>query len=134
MITKFATIYMSATGSAFFGAASDITNILKRHLLSTVAVWWIPNLVVSVWTLLMTVLYGVAVAFFVLRSSVYQLADDRLKLILYIAIGVQIYLVLQIVGFFMSTIVNVVDALYIGFALDKDQGETRSSEMHQVFA
>lgn len=119
-LTKFTTIYMAGSGQGFFEAAMETSRLLRRNMLSTVTVWWVPNAVLSLWTLFLTALWLLACVAIVIGSDEWQSGDDNVQGVLILTLVLQGLLAFGILRFFMMTATNVVDALYIAFALDKD--------------
>ena len=98
----------------------DTSRLLQRNILSTVSVWWMPTVVPLFWIVLLTSIWATACNTIVCKSDLWQSGDKYVQVWLVIAQVLQGLLAFGTLRFFMMSTSNVVDALYIAFALDKD--------------
>lgn len=115
-------------------AAKDTYSILTENLMSTVGVWWFPKLVLQVWALVIG--GGWAVANWFVQTGWAKaegLTENELTAVKVTAV-LQGLLTLAIISFFARVVYNVVEALYICYALDKDGQTVVSQEVHDVYA
>jgi hypothetical protein len=126
-LTKFTTNFAAITGESFCASAIMTWNLLKRNLLSTVLVEVISDKVLAVVMVALTLVYGVILyAILSLTASL----DHSTKMIATISSSVMLLLVLSLFSRILS---NIVDTVYICYAMDKDEGVICKPHVHNVF-
>lgn len=139
-LTKFATIRCSITGEGFCEAGRNATDILKRNFLNTVGVWYFPQLVLGFMSFTVSVVW--AMLMFVVAKKPFDDAakatnsDDVAALVMSerVILAILAFLIVAIVvSFFASLLLAVVDAIYMCYAMDKDQNAIVHVEIHEVF-
>ena len=60
-ISKFAVVSMAITGKSFIGSGRSVTAVLRRNLLSSVAVWTFPPIIMTITCLALAVVWGLVV-------------------------------------------------------------------------
>lgn len=124
--TRFTTNFAAITGESFCNSASMTYNLLKRNLLSTVLVEIISDRLLAMVTFVLTLVYALLI-YGVLSLST-SLAKDQ-KLIAAVLSWLIVFLVLVL---FVRVLSNIIDTVYICYAMDKDQGVVSKSEVHDV--
>lgn len=130
-ITKFATVRMAITGEAFFAAGRSATSLLARNFLKTYGVWWFPPMVLNLGSFALSVvgaaaIYGLSYLTFSRHTNAVLEAG--------IVGGLSFLLSLVVLLFFSGVLLNVIDAVYMCYAMDKDTQAVTRVEVHQVFA
>ncbi|CAK9869638.1 unnamed protein product [Sphagnum jensenii] len=126
-LTKFTTNFAAITGDSFCASAIMTWNLLKRNLLSTVLVEVISDKVLAVVMVALTLVYGIILyAILSLTASL----DHSTKMIATISSSVMLLLVLSLFSRILS---NIVDTVYICYAMDKDEGVVHKPPVHNVF-
>eukprot|EP00892_Ulva_mutabilis_P008297 jgi/Ulvmu1/583/UM001_0591.1 len=130
-VSTLATIQAAATGEAFLAAARSVGEMMTRHSLSAVTVWWLPDTVLKFTTMGISATAGV-IAYFVSnmlwqRSHRHQAGMDAI--VLGIIVGAIWIMVLGWVAAFIRSSTEVV---YVCFARDLDNRAVTRPEVHEV--
>jgi hypothetical protein len=127
-ISKFALVYAAISGDAFCDSARKVTTILQNNMLSTFAVWWLPPMILRTTAFIVSIVFGVV---FGISSSNYF--DDESRGVEVIFLGVFCFLIsLTILNFCLTVLLDVVDAVYLCYAVDKDLQMLTKPEIHEV--
>ncbi|KAK9829886.1 hypothetical protein WJX72_008466 [[Myrmecia] bisecta] len=130
-ITKFATMRAAFTGEAFLTAGRSVTDLLKRNFLKAYGVWWFPPLVLNLASFLLSAVWGLSV-FAMSYASWHKNTNGLQESII---LGVMCFVMALIVlAFFASVLLNVVDAVFLCYAMDKDTQAVTKPEVHEVFS
>jgi hypothetical protein len=130
-VTKFAVVKMAITGDAMMDSCRSTADLLARNLLDTVGVWWFPGMILQVSALLLSGVWGLAVG----SSSYLYWGSNKAALSSGIAMGVvAFFLGLLALCFINSILLNIVDAVYICFAMDRDAHACTRLEVHEVYS
>jgi len=117
-LTKFAVVWAALRGGGFLESGRAVTDLFKRHALDSLRVWWFPQLVVFATSLALSLLWVCVTFPFVLASvggdANYPSAAGIATFAFFSA-----FAVLQLAG---SLLLNVVDAAYVCWAVDRDAG------------
>ncbi|KAG0602861.1 hypothetical protein M758_10G047100 [Ceratodon purpureus] len=124
--TRFTSNFAAITGESFYTSAVMTYNLLKRNLLSTVLVEVISDRLLIMVTFVLSVVYALLV--YGVLSLLTDLARDE-KLVAFILSWLIVFFVLVL---FVRVLSNVVDTVYICYAMDKDQGVSSKPEVHDV--
>lgn len=146
LLTRFATVRCAMTGEAFMAAAGNVTELLTRHALSTYGVWRFPPMVLGFTSVALAVGYAGAtlLAFNAVGAGIVAHAGapdssaraDAVQALSVASLGVALgalALVLVVLVFLSSIIVNIVDTLYICFATDLDNAVLARPDVHAIF-
>jgi len=130
-ITEFATVRMAITGEGFIGAGIAITEMLSRNFLPTIAIWYLPP-VVLVFSALLTALAvsGVlaTIAYKVFEHTNNPHAKDYAGLLL----AIMFLIIFIVLIFFIALILNAMNAIYICFAIDRDNKRETKANVHEM--
>lgn len=126
-VTKFATIQCAITGEALCDAGREVTRLLKDNFLSAVRVWWLPEMILTMASVVFAVAYGVAVGVSV--RLVGRLDDDEAAIVGFVAAFVG----LLVLSFLFNVLLVCVDAVFICYARDKDQNKITKPEIVAVY-
>ncbi|WIA40658.1 hypothetical protein OEZ86_004364 [Tetradesmus obliquus] len=130
-VTKFAVVRLAITGDALMPSCRSTADLLARNLLDSVGVWWFPGMILQVTALLLSCVWGLAV--FGLSYGAW--GGDNAALSSGIAMGVLAFFFgVLTVSFINSILLNIVDAVYICFAMDRDAQACTRLEVHEVYA
>lgn len=130
-LTKFGIVTMAVTGDGFWESCRFAFDLLTRNLLNTVGVWWFPGMILSTTAFLLSAVWGL-VAFGVSYASWGR--DDLAMQSGAVLGGVAFVTSMVTLSFINSILLNVVDALYICWAMDIDAGSTTDRYIHEVFS
>lgn len=133
-INKFTTVMIAIRGESFCDSAKSTFDLLKRNLLSTLVVDSMSGMVLGLGSLV----FGVLVAF-AGRIAAKGIASDygtNGDIYLWVFFAFAFYFSFAIMSFFGGVILNIVDAVFIFYAIDKDtqtQPNQYSQGMHTAF-
>ena len=109
-MTKFAVVRMAITGEALLPCCRSTADLLARNLLDSVGVWWFPGMVLQVTALLISGLWGGAVA----GASYVYWGRSQVALSSGVMLGAVAFVFgLLTVTYLNSVLLSVVDAVYI---------------------
>ncbi|PNH00388.1 hypothetical protein TSOC_013788, partial [Tetrabaena socialis] len=137
--TRFATIAAAITGDAFVPAAKTVFGTLKRNLLQTYSLWcacrralhtWVPDAVLHVAVLLMSLTWS-GIVFFATYAANKKL--EGVWGIAFAVAAVSFLCMYYVLLFVAGLLLDVVNTLYICYALDKDQRRCTHPEIHALY-
>jgi hypothetical protein len=126
-VTKFATIQCAITGEALCDAGREVTRLLKDNFLSAVRVWWLPEMILTMASVVFAVAYGVVVGVSV--RLVGRLDETEASIVGSVA-G---FVGLLVLSFLFNVLLVCVDAVFICYARDKDQNKITKPEIVAVY-
>eukprot|EP00798_Chlamydomonas_sp_ICE-L_P010067 gene10067-7963_t len=129
--TKFTTIRMALGGESYLRAGRSVVEILSRNSLDAYAVWWMPAVVLT----LAAVLASFCVAFTMGFLSYYSATSlvEFGPMISAVFIGVIAFAIsMMVFPFFSSLLLDIIDAVFICYAMDKDLNLCTHREVHEV--
>ncbi|KAK9832158.1 hypothetical protein WJX74_000937 [Apatococcus lobatus] len=130
-LTKFTTIRCAISGEAFLQAGKNAVDLLKRNALNTGAVWFFPQLILSVTAFTLAGALGLAVG---LGVRLTWPDHDSVKTAA-IALGViSLVLALVVLLFLGNILLDVVDATYFCYAMDLDAQAVTRADIHDVIS
>jgi hypothetical protein len=130
LVTKFATVRLAITGETFLEASKGVTDLLSRNFLNTFGVWWFPPMILHMASIVLSSIW----ASIIWMSSSHAWADRHQGAMYAGALAFVAFLLSwAVVSFFASLIINVVEAVYICFALDRDLQAVTRYEVHEVY-
>lgn len=130
-ITKFGVVRAAITGEAFMDACRGIVDLLARNTLDTVGVWFLPGFILQCTALLTSVAWG-ALSYW--AAAAYWGGGPAAA-----ASGAVVGLLsgvfaLITLAFLNGVLLNMVDATYVAWAMDRDAAAVTRSDVHAVFA
>jgi hypothetical protein len=131
-LTKFATIMSAITGEAFMVAGRRSTDLLKRNFLKSYGVWWFPPLVMQSASLLLSVAWGCLVFLLYWISSHTNRSHGTQEAAILGAIS--FFVAWVVLAFFSSILLDIVDATYLCYAIDKDTQTITKPEVHDIYS
>lgn len=122
---------MAISGEALLTSAHHIFNLLTRNTLSTLGVWWLPGTILQACAFVLAGAWG-ALVWLVCAAYFAGKPDATLNSVVP---GVLSFLFAwAVLSFFSSILLNVIDALYICYAMDRDARAVTHADVHQVYA
>lgn len=129
-ITKFGVVRAAITGEAFMDACHGVVDLLARNTLDTVGVWFLPGFILQCTALVTSVAwglvsYGASTAYWgggpaaVASGAIVGLLSGVFALIT--------------LAFLNGVLLNMVDATYVAWAMDRDAAAVTRSDVHAVF-
>ena len=130
-ISKFAMLQASITGEAFCEAAASVTDLLSRNFLTAYGTYAFPGMILQGASLVIAVGFGCAT--WLLSYGVFA-ATLAANAGLYAGlVGILSAIIsLVVMSFFAMIALNVVDAVFLCYAMDKDRNSVHRGELHAV--
>lgn len=125
-LNQFTINFAAITGESYCSSAKMSYELLKRNLLSAVVVETISTRILFGIIFVVTVVYAMVVCAILKAAS--SLGGDA-----YFVTVVAWALLFLILYYFVRVLDNVIDTIYICYAMDKDTGDVSRSEVHDVY-
>lgn len=125
-LNKFTINFAAITGESYCSSAKMSYELLKRNLLSAVVVETISTRILFGIMFVVTVVYAMVVCA-ILKAA------TSLDVDAYFVAVVAWALLFLILHYFVHILDNVIDTIYICYAMDKDTGDVSRSEVHDVY-
>lgn len=125
-VNKFTINFAAITGEAYCSSARMTYELLRRNLLSAVFVETISTRLLAGIILVISVIYGIIVCAIV--NGVTSLGAES-----YLIAAMAWILLLVVLGFFTHVLDNVIDTVYICYAIDRDRGDVCKPDVHEVY-
>lgn len=125
-LNQFIINFAAITGESYCSSAKMSYELLKRNLLSAVVVETISSRLLFGVMFVVTVIYAIVVC--AILKAATSLGGDA-----YFVAVVAWALLFLILYYFVHVLDNVIDTIYICYAMDKDTGDVSRSEVHDVY-
>nr|CAD1844254.1 unnamed protein product [Ananas comosus var. bracteatus] len=125
-VNKFTINFAAITGEAYCSAARTSYDLLKRNLLSAV-------FVETVSTRVLIGIIFVLSAFYAIVVCAILKAVSALGVKMYLVAALAWLLLMVVLGYFVHVLDNVVDTVYVCYAIDRDKGEVNKQDVHEVY-
>ncbi|KAF6174344.1 hypothetical protein GIB67_040837 [Kingdonia uniflora] len=125
-LNKFTINFAAITGEAYCSSAKMTYELLKRNLLSAVFVETVSTRILAGIIFVLSAIYAIAAC--AILKAVSNLGQD----VYFVAVLAGLLLLL-VLGFFAHVLDNVIDTVYICYAVDRDKGEVCKQEVHEVY-
>ncbi|XP_020247905.1 uncharacterized protein LOC109825464 [Asparagus officinalis] len=125
-VNKFTINFAAITGESYCSSAKMTYELLRRNLLSPVFVETVSTRILAGIIFVISTLYAIAV-FAILK------AFSTLELEIYLVAALAWLLLILVLGYFVHVLDNVIDTIYVCYAIDRDKGEVCKQEVHEVY-
>ncbi|XP_023907669.2 uncharacterized protein LOC112019380 [Quercus suber] len=125
-LNKFTINFVAITGEAYCTSARMTYELLKRNLLSAVFVETISTRLLGGIIFVLSAIYAIVVC--AILKGVSDLGVDS-----YFVAALAWVLLIVLLGFFVHVLDNVIDTVYVCYAIDRDRGEVYKQEVHEVY-
>ncbi|XP_009789825.1 uncharacterized protein [Nicotiana sylvestris] len=125
-VNKFTINFAAITGEAYCTSARMTYELLKRNLLSPVFVETVSTRILAGIIFVLSTIYAILV-FVVVRAA------SHLGVEAYLIAALAWLLLMVVLGFFVHVLDNVIDTVYVCYAVDRDRGEVCKQEVHDVY-
>ncbi|XP_030450624.1 uncharacterized protein LOC115672809 [Syzygium oleosum] len=125
-LNKFTINFAAITGEAYCTSARMTYELLKRNLLSAVFVETISTRLLAGIVFVFSAIYAVVV--WAILKGVSNLGVDS-----YLLAVLAWVLLIVVMGFFIHVLDNVIDTVYVCYAVDRDRGEVCKQDVHEVY-
>ena len=132
-ISRFAMLQASMTGEAFCDAAKTVSDLLSRNFLLAYGTYAFPQYVLSFVVFVMALALGLTHYYLVYFT--YDVTSDAFTSGSYALVvgGISFVVAYIVLGFFIMVLLNVVDAVFVCYAVDKDRNAVHHADLHEVF-
>jgi hypothetical protein len=130
-LTKFATIFASITGEPLVESGRNVTQLLVRNFLKAVGVWWFPPMVLQMGSLAVSATWGLLLYVCTRFSWAHYDTGKQEAILLGVLAFVMAFIVLS---FCSSVLLNIVEALFVCYALDRDRQAVTNPKVHEVYS
>lgn len=125
-LNKFTINFAAITGESYCTSAKMTYELLRRNLLSAVFVETVSTRILTGIVFVLSAAY--AVATWVVLRGVSSLGVDSYL------VAILAWLLLTVVlAFFVHVLDNVIDTIYVCYAIDRDKGDVCKQEVHEVY-
>ncbi|KAK6916710.1 Choline transporter-like [Dillenia turbinata] len=125
-LNKFTINFAAITGEAYCTSARMTFELLKRNLLSAVMVETVTSRLLAGIVFVLSAIYATAV------WGILKGIDDLGVYSYYVALLAWALLIV-VLGFFVHVLDNVIDTVYVCYAIDRDRGEVCKQDVHEVY-
>lgn len=125
-LNKFTVNFAAITGEAYCPSAKMTYELLKRNLLSPVFVETVSTRLLAGITFVLSAIYAIAVC--AILKAVSDLGIDA-----YFVAALAWVLLIMVLGYFVHVLDNVIDTVYVCYAIDRDKGDVCKQEVHEVY-
>ncbi|XP_010920154.1 uncharacterized protein [Elaeis guineensis] len=125
-VNKFTVNFAAITGEGYCSAAKMTYELLKRNLLSAVFVETVSTRILAGIIFVLSALYAIAVC--AILKAVSALGTE-----MYLVAALAWLLLMVVLGYFVHVLDNVIDTVYVCYAIDRDKGEVCKQEVHEVY-
>ncbi|KAK7264183.1 hypothetical protein RJT34_31788 [Clitoria ternatea] len=125
-LNKFTINFAAITGEAYCSSARMTYELLRRNLLSAVFVETISFRLLAGIVFVLSAVYTIVVTA-ILKAGTNLGADS------YTVAAMAWLLLIVVLGFVVVVLDNVIDTIYVCYAMDRDRGEVCKQEVHEVY-
>ncbi|XP_052193591.1 uncharacterized protein LOC127802011 [Diospyros lotus] len=125
-LNKFTINFAAITGEAYCTSARMTYELLKRNLLSAVFVETVSTRLLVVIAFVLSAIYAILVCAILNGAS--SLGAES-----YFVAAMAWGLLIVVLGYFVHVLDNVIDTVYVCYAIDRDRGEVCKQEVHDVY-
>ncbi|KAK6946413.1 Choline transporter-like [Dillenia turbinata] len=125
-LNKFTINFAAITGEAYCTSARMTYELLKRNLLSAVVVETVSTRLLAGIIFVLSAIYATVV------WGILKGVDDLGVYSYYVALLAWALLIV-VLGFFAHVLDNVIDTVYVCYAIDRDRGEVCKQDVHEVY-
>ncbi|XP_008788416.2 choline transporter-like protein 3 [Phoenix dactylifera] len=125
-VNKFTVNFAAITGEGYCSAAKMAYELLKRNLLSAVFVETVSTRILAGIIFVLSALYAIVVCAILKAAS-------ALGAEMYLVAALAWLLLMVVLGYFVHVLDNVIDTIYVCYAIDRDKGEVCKQEVHEVY-
>ncbi|WOL09698.1 protein PNS1 [Canna indica] len=125
-VNKFTIIFAAITGEGYCSAAKMTYELLRRNLLSAVFVETVSTRILIGIMFVLSALYAIVVC--AILKAVSDLGEE-----MYLVAALAWLLLIVVLGYVVHVLDNVIDTVYVCYAIDRDKGEVSKQDVHEVY-
>ncbi|KAJ6708011.1 CHOLINE TRANSPORTER-LIKE (SLC FAMILY 44) [Salix viminalis] len=126
-LNKFTINFAAITGEAYCTSARMTYELLKRNLMSAVFVETVSTRLLAGIAFILSSIYAIVVCAILKGAS-------NIGVYSYVVAVLAWALLIIVLGSFVNVLDNVIETVYICYAIDSDRGEVYRPEVHEVYA
>ncbi|KAJ6927420.1 CTL-like protein [Populus alba x Populus x berolinensis] len=126
-LNKFTINFAAITGEAYCTSARMTYELLKRNLLSAVFVETVSTSLLAGIAFILSSIYAIVVCAILKGAS-------NIGFYSYVVAVLAWALLIIVLGSFVHVLDNVIETVYVCYAIDRDRGEVYKPEVHEVYA
>lgn len=125
-LNKFTISFAAITGEAYCASAKLTYELLRRNLLSAVVVETVSTRLLAGIIFVLSAIYAIVVC--VILKAGCELGVDS-----YFVAAMAFVVVIMVLGLLVHVLENVIDTVYICYAIDRDKGEVCKPDVHEIY-
>ncbi|RAL39749.1 hypothetical protein DM860_003282 [Cuscuta australis] len=125
-LNKFTINFAAITGESYCTSAKMTYELLERNLLSAVVVEIISTRILAGIVVVLSAIYAILVCAVLIAG--FHLGVDA-----YFVSAMAWVLLIVVLAFFVHVLDNVIDTVYVCYAVDRDRGDMSKQEVHDVY-
>nr|AFK35062.1 unknown [Lotus japonicus] len=125
-LNKFTLNFAAITGEAYCSSARMTYELLRRNLLSAAFVETISSRLLAGIVFVLSAIYTIVVCVILKYGT--NLGSDS-----YFVAAVAWVLLIIVLGFLVHVLDDVIDTVYVCYAIDRDRGEVCKQDVHEVY-
>lgn len=125
-LNKFTINFAAITGESYCTSAKMTYELLERNLLSAVVVEIVSTRILAGLIVVLSAIYAILVC--VVLKAGFHLGVDA-----YFVSAMAWVLLILVLAFFVHVLDNVIDTVYVCYAVDRDRGDMSKQEVHDVY-
>lgn len=125
-LNKFTINFAAITGEPYCSSSKMTYELLKRNLLSAVFVETVSTRILAGIIFVLSAIYAIAVCAILHAAT-------NLGVCSYFVAAMGWVVLIVVMGFFVHVLDNVIDTVYVCYAIDRDRGEVCKQEVHEVY-
>uniref|UniRef100_A0A7S0WF10 Choline transporter-like protein n=1 Tax=Ostreococcus mediterraneus TaxID=1486918 RepID=A0A7S0WF10_9CHLO len=130
-LTTFATIQCAISGEDLCTSGREVTRLLNDNFLSAVRVWWLPEMVLNLAAVFLSLAYSSIVTWMSrLTMSIANVDVSGYGGVVFLSAFISSWIVLS---FFFNILLSCVDAVFICYAIDKDRNTLTKPDIVAVY-
>jgi hypothetical protein len=136
-ISRFSTIFMAMSGANFYHSCSEVIDLLSRNAMDAYTVWWLPPLIIKLPCVLCSLVLGYSSYYVSImlwgHSRPSSQTDGGILHLLALTVSVLAALsVWATLSFFASALLDVVDSVFVCYAVDRDVCACSQPQVHEA--
>ncbi|XP_068646834.1 uncharacterized protein [Aristolochia californica] len=125
-LNKFTINFAAITGEAYCSSAKMTYELLRRNLLSAVFVETISTRILAGIIFILSALYAIVVCAILKAASALGVESYFVAVLAFV-------LLIGVLGYFVHVLENVIETIYVCYAIDRDKGDVSKQEVHEVY-
>ncbi|KAG9442645.1 hypothetical protein H6P81_018499 [Aristolochia fimbriata] len=125
-LNKFTINFAAITGETYCSSAKMTYELLRRNLLSAVFVETISTRILAGIIFILSAVYAFVVCAILKAASALEAESYFVAVLAFV-------LLIAILGYFVHVLENVIETIYVCYAIDRDKGDVSKQDVHEVY-